>query len=207
MRRDTDMCRSAEKRSSPSGTMHGGHVRNVHAFPRTHRRIAELYICIYICMYVTACVYTHTHIHVSRAMAMLSRVRSRPSIGRQAVRTCQRVIIRPVLLFCPPWHSVKMTVSADAQGCITRPIHATLITTGIVIESRASRRIQSVVVAAFKAHFGCAIIFMTFRSRDSERRELKKKKKTQNCSWCFIDHDFVLLGSSIAMDLLIVSHA
>lgn len=77
-----------------------GHVRNVHAFPRTHRRIAELYIYIYDC----ACIRTHTHtyVHVSRAMAKLSRVRSRPSIGRQAVRTCQRVIIRPVLLFCAP---------------------------------------------------------------------------------------------------------
>jgi len=55
-----------------------------------------------------------------------------------------------------------MTVSADAQGYITRPIHAMLIMTEIVIESHAFRRIQS-VVASFKARYCICDV----RSRDS----------------------------------------
>lgn len=77
MRRDTDMCgprgeepRTVEKRSSPSGTIHGEHVRNIHAFPRTHRRIAELYIH----MYVAACVCIYTHIYACRVLWLCSCV-------------------------------------------------------------------------------------------------------------------------------------
>lgn len=97
MRRD--MCRPAErrrasnamkKRSSPSGTIHDEHVRNIHAFPRTHRRIAGLYICIHACNCV--CVYTHVHMFTcvacyGYALACTFTVIDRPS-NRTHLSTC-----------------------------------------------------------------------------------------------------------------------
>lgn len=120
----------AVERSFPSGTMYGRHVRNVHAFPRTHRRThrrthsRSLYLCINTYMYIYVCRVLHSCVFTAII---------------QAIRTCQHVIIHPVLRFCAPWHSWKWRFSADAWGYITRPIHATLIMAGIVIESRAFR--------------------------------------------------------------------
>lgn len=78
--------RTVEKRSSPSGTIHGEHVRNIHAFPRTHRRIAGLYID----MYVAACVYVYTYTRVAcygYALACTFTAIDRPS-SRTHLSTC-----------------------------------------------------------------------------------------------------------------------
>lgn len=52
--------------------MHGRHVRNVHAFPRTHRRTHSRSLYLYIRMYVRT--------RVSRAMATLLRVHDHRSV-------------------------------------------------------------------------------------------------------------------------------
>lgn len=82
-----------------------------------------LYICI------------HTYDHTCVACYALAC--SRPSIDRHThLSTCHYTSGTSVLCTVT---LVKMTVSADARGYITRPIHATLIMAGIVIESRVFR--------------------------------------------------------------------
>jgi len=114
------------ERSFPSGTMHGRHVRNVHAFHRTHRRThsRSLYLCTcaHMCcvLWLRSCVFTTI---------------DRPS-SYTHLSTCHYMSGTSVLCTVT---LVKMTVSADARGYITRPIHATLIMAGIVPENRAFR--------------------------------------------------------------------
>jgi len=91
-------------------------------------RTADLYIYMYA--------YTRTHVcHVLWLHSCVFTAIDRPS-SYTHLSTCHYTSGTSVLCTVT---LVKMTVSADARGYITRPIHATLIMAGIVIESRAFR--------------------------------------------------------------------
>lgn len=95
----------------------------------SHAPYAPISISIYVC----------TRTHVCRVLWLRSCVSAmaidRPS-SHTHLSTCHYTSGTSVLCAVT---LVKMTVSADARGYITRPIHTTLIMAGIAIESRAFR--------------------------------------------------------------------